>query len=649
MRLLNRTLRLLSAPQCELRDRVAGRLTNSLLLRRAYASPNNSTGHLPHPGTQPSVSTTSSSSTTSPSRLLAIVGVAGCLFGIVTYGVGGRNIYSDGNIILKHVKSGWDAGQFDSELAEKSRIGGEVFKVAARSRSGSANQLTANAPKVRPQFTRDEVSSHNRKETGIWIIHQQGVYDITEFVDIHPGGDRILLAAGRSIDPFWAIFHIHQSPHVKEILEQYRIGDLAVPDASSDPAALEKQKKAEEEDRAAVQLLFANDPQRDPSFIYHSKFPCNAETPAEHLHSHITPNHLFFVRHHLPVPRIDSATFKLQISGPGIREDTSLSLSDLKQFPPAKVEATLQCAGNRRKEMQVEGRKVNGLMWGAGAIGNAVWEGVYLRDVLLSAGFTMEKAQAEAIKTGEALPKHVHFTSPEGYSASIPLTKVLSPDSSVLLATHMNGEPLPVDHGAPLRAIVPGHVAARSVKWVTDITLSDEEADSPWQRRDYKGMSPSLNAATEEIWDGAPSVQETPVQSVVLEPANGSTVTLNKDGQIPLKGYAFSGGGRKIVRVDVSVDGGKSWVDAKLEHPTVQPAATDSPNSTYSWTHWSAQIAPAVGTEKISVICKAVDESYNVQPDSWSGIFNFRGILANAWWRGEANVHDARKTDQAHR
>lgn len=143
----------------------------------------------------------------------------------------------------------------------------------------------------------------------------------------------------------------------------------------------------------------------------------------------------------------------------------------------------------------------------------------------------------------------------------------------------MNDEDIPLDHGFPLRLIAPGVVGARNVKWLARIVLSEEESGSHWQRKDYKSFSPNIDWHNVDF-DSAPSIQELPIQSAICEPKEGQTIKVNDRQTIEVNGYAWSGGGRKVIRVDVSSDGGQSWVTAQLEQE-------DSPlNRTYSWTLW---------------------------------------------------------------
>ncbi|KAJ3175251.1 hypothetical protein HDU87_006333 [Geranomyces variabilis] len=516
--------------------------------------------------------------------------------------------------------------------------------LAARSGHVHAESSKSEAT-VLPTYTRAEVATHTTPETGIWVTCGSGVYDITNFVEIHPGGSRILQAAGRSIDPFWAVFAIHQSPETRQLLETYRIGHLAPARTPEEKAA---NAAADARDKEALQGLFANDPKRDPRLVTLAACPCNAETPPAELTASITPTPVFFVRNHLPVPAVDVETYRLRVDGPTFPQEVELSLADLRALPKHTVTVTLQCAGNRRKDMH-EVKATKGLQWTAGGISTATWSGALLTDVLRAAhpGFDLDNQGSadddDDDENNNNNIAHVHFRGVEGYGASIPFHKAASPAGEVLVAYEMNGEPLPPDHGAPLRAVVPGHVAARSVKWLESVVLSDEESESHWQRRDYKGFCPSTEMPTEEDYDSATSIQELPINSAVLSPRPDSTVEAGPDGKLAVLGYAVSGGGRAVLRVDVSADGGRSWVAADLK-----PAAPRArPGRQWAWTHFEARVpvaaaAAAAAARKdgqvVEVVCKAVDEAYNSQPERVEGIWNMRGVLSNAWHRVKVTV-----------
>ncbi|KAL2174834.1 Oxidoreductase, molybdopterin-binding domain-containing protein [Thermothelomyces heterothallicus CBS 202.75] len=593
---------------------------------------------------------------------------------------------------------------------------------------GTAPASTDDRDPSLPRFRLADVRKHDGSSSEPWVISEDKVYDITDWVPAHPGGDVILRAAGSSIEPYWNIFTIHKAPHVREILQQYLIGFIDVADLGPDgrPAA------------EAIEDPFVNDPVRDPRLITHTEKPRNAEPPNEELdRTFHTPNELFYIRHHMWVPTVDAEKADehvLSIELPD-GETKKYTLGDLKKkFPTHKVTAVLQCSGNRRNDMTRHAGKTNGLQWGVGAISNAEWEGVRLSDVLADAGLKVRDATSPTRKGTSAASGdneldantlHVQFTGLEAYGASIPLNKALDPRGDVLLAFGMNGETLPRDHGFPLRAVVPGHVAARSVKWLSKIVVSDEESHSQWQRRDYKSFGP--NEGPNPDWDRAVSIQEMPVTSAITgvwvgdcvrkgrvpwmnpsripqhatsssspildmaavskrvgftpEPTSSDTTTTTNekkslspspcppttpaDEPIAMQGYAYSGGGRAITRVDVSLDGGKTWDQAELVNDCADPASPCFGNKSWTWTRWryvgalpvlslptEEGPAPAAGgggeetgaggchgDRKTSrkhcttLVVKATDDAYNTQPESHRGIYNVRGNLATAWHR----------------
>lgn len=408
----------------------------------------------------------------------------------------------------------------------------------------------------------------------------------------------------------WEIFTIHQKQDVYDILQEFFIGSI-------DPQDLRNGEVPADE----IEDPFIQDPVRDPQLHFRTDKPCNAETPKSELSAFLTSNRLFFVRNHLWVPRLDETSHKLVVELPD-GEEKEYTMQDLKtSFIQHKVIATLQCSGNRRKHMTEGAHATNGLQWDAGAIGNAEWTGPRLRDVLADAGFAVNDPPEDA--------KHAQFVGAESYGASIPLAKAIDPQGDVILACQMNGEELPPDHGFPLRAIVPGHVAARSVKWIHRVIVSEEESRSQWQRRDYKCFGP--NDVLKPSWDEAPAIQETPVQSAITSIRTCPAQKSNETPVVMIEGYAFSGGGREIVRVDVSTDNGKTWAQADIDYDPMFI------NKLWSWKRWKYTVPKdRVGD---MMVVKAVDKAYNTQPESYEGIYNVRGNLTTAWHRVPYN-HD---------
>ncbi|KAL8649843.1 MAG: hypothetical protein Q9210_004163 [Variospora velana] len=467
-------------------------------------------------------------------------------------------------------------------------------------------------------FRLDEVRKHGRNAEEKWITKDNKVYNITDWIPGHPGGEVILRAVGGPVDQYWNIFTIHKKQDVYDILDTFYIGEV-------DPRDLVNGKVPVEH----VDDPFKNDPKRDDRLIVHSARPFNAETPAEGLNAYITPDDLFYVRQHMWVPDVDEAKHKLVVElADG--EEKEYSLDDIKRnFKAVTVTATLQCSGNRRKHMTEESRSTNGLQWDAGAISNAEWTGVRLRDVLKDAGVPIDDLPQDI--------KHVQFVGAEAYGASIPAAKAVDPLGDVLLVYKMNNKPLALDHGHPLRLVVPGTVAARSVKWLNRIRVCDEESPSQWQRRDYKCFGPNVAAGTAD-WDSAPAIQETPVQSAITSirditphsPQDGKLLQVYglEEDSIAVEGYSFAGGGRAIIRVDVSADGGRSWQQAELLPPKDGEAKGAK---AWAWTRWR-WVLPRAQAGRCFIV-KAVDEAYNTQAGEYEANYNFRGNLTSSWHR----------------
>jgi sulfite oxidase len=196
--------------------------------------------------------------------------------------------------------------------------------------------------------------------------------------------------------------------------------------------------------------------------------------------------------------------YRLQIDlsemGKGILE---ISLDDLKKMPKVEVTATLQCSGNRRGNFN-EFNRTSGTSWGQGAVSTAKWGGVRLTDLLKLAG--MDDPLEAQEKLGM---EHVRFESLDGMSASIGVEKACNPYGDVIIAYEMNDEPLPRDHGFPVRTVVPGYAAVRNVKWVSKIKVAKTEAEGPWQRGlNYKTLPPSVTDASSVDLEKMPSMTE---------------------------------------------------------------------------------------------------------------------------------------------
>ena len=343
--------------------------------------------------------------------------------------------------------------------------------------------------------------------------------------------------------------------------------------------------------------------------IVHRDEPLNAETPLELLvRSFLTPNELFYVRNHGSVPDVEPASYRLRVNG-AVERPLYLAVSDLRaRFSRSTVEAAISCAGNRRAQLIAVRPMPNEIPWRDGAIGTARWTGAPLGEVLAAARPTPDANHVEL--TG--LDRAEEDGEVAAFAGSIPLEKALA--SETLLAYEMNGEPLPPMHGFPLRAVVPGYVGARSVKWLSAVTVTREPSTSYYQARSYR-LFPPHASPVQACWEQALPLGELAVNAAICRPGDGEAV---RSGRTAVAGWAIGGGARSVARVDVSADAGASWATAKLR-------CGDGP---WAWCLWSAELELARGPHEL--VARAFDSSANTQPESAAGIWNFKGYANNA-------------------
>jgi sulfane dehydrogenase subunit SoxC len=299
---------------------------------------------------------------------------------------------------------------------------------------------------------------------------------------------------------------------------------------------------------------------------------------------YIVPNELFFVRNNSPVvPHLEPATWRLHVGGSGVSRPRSFTYDEILAMPSMAVFRAIECAGNGRNFFQVShGKKIAGTPWQLGGIGVAEWTGVPLREVLERAGV---KPTARDVM-------------PEGLDAKrvrrpLPIDKALADDT--LLVYAMNGQPLPLDHGFPMRLLVPGWVGIAHIKWVGRIDVSEEPLYSDYNTQKYVLIGPDYPVRPPAL---GPMLTTQKVKSAFELPWNGEVPS----GQRLLRGRSWSGEG-SIAKVDVSLDGGHTWQPARLREPNIDRA----------WVRWDVDWDARPGTHRLQA--RATDSRGNTQPD----------------------------------
>jgi sulfite oxidase len=536
------------------------------------------------------------------------------------------------------------------------------------------------ASKQYPRMTLEEVRANHGDD--IWVTREGGVYNVTPFLEAHPGGTgRIEMTNGRDLSGYWSIYELHNRPHIHALLEEYRIGSLSPEDA----------KRAEEESKHDLDNYYDNDPVRTRAneLRIASHHPWNSEPPtAKLVEDYFTPNDLFFVRNHNAVPEINGDDWRLEIEenkDVGLK-GKSFSLKQLKKLPRVEVVSALQCAGNRQEDYVTHDRPLYvAPHWRNGAIGCAKWAGVRVRDVLGASGMDVDGMALNKVHNPKA--KIVNFTAVDTdevgtpYAGVIPVEKAVDPFGDAILAYEMNGETLPRDHGYPVRLLAPGTGGCRNVKWVQSISISEapSELDSGSKLDRHFAPDISWNAhrihiASEKVpgWkpdnmchkdgceirlDQGPVIQTLPVQSVLCTPPDHSEVSGANLSTVEVKGVAWSGGGRGICRVEVSADGGKTFEAANLHGPPADPKRPAPENGTgrnWGWWQFSQHVTLPQEIQaklrrgenaNVEIVSKAIDGDFNSQPEHMTHGWNVLGICVNHWSRTNITLNPKLSVD----
>ncbi|HXE90852.1 MAG TPA: sulfite oxidase [Terriglobales bacterium] len=312
------------------------------------------------------------------------------------------------------------------------------------------------------------------------------------------------------------------------------------------------------------------------------------EMPMDRLGAWITPVELFFVRNHMAEPYgLDPDEWRLRVAGE-VERPLVLTYADLAKLEPATVVNTLECAGNGRGFFRPQ---VPGVQWERGAVGNARWSGVRLRDVLTHAGLK-RNARHVAFRGMDEPPGKV-----PAFVRSIPIEKAMHADT--LLATRMNGTPLTKHHGAPLRAVVPGWVAAASVKWLAEIQVLDREFEGNFMNPGYRIPRRPVQPGQAVNHNDTDPVTALSVKSIIAQPAEGAILPL---APVRIHGAAWAGE-HDVTRVEVSIDGGRTW----------QPAQLGRQQARYAWRLWEFAWQPKSRGE-YALRSRATDSAGRTQP-----------------------------------
>ena len=323
-----------------------------------------------------------------------------------------------------------------------------------------------------------------------------------------------------------------------------------------------------------------------------------------------TPIAQFYTRSHASPPVIGAASWRLEVDGL-VSRPLSLGFEALLQFPRRDVIATLLCAGLRRNELLQVAPLPGELPWGPEPAATARWAGVSLLDVLDAAG-VLGDARYISFTGLDAVQRHGQTF---GFGGSITMEKAR--DADVLLAFEQNGEPLRVEHGFPVRVIVPGWIGARSVKWLGRITASGAPSDNYFQTMAYRMQRDIDPANPMDVSRGEP-LEAMNLNAVVLIPAPDSTL---RAGETMLRGWAVGSAGARITSVDYSLDDGVQWNAAELLPE----------RSKWSWTQWRAAVTLSAGVH--TLVVRAHDTTHVEQPSDLADVWNAKGYMNNAWHR----------------
>ena len=436
-----------------------------------------------------------------------------------------------------------------------------------------------------PTYTRTEVAERSEDRKTVWMTYKNGVYDMTNWVHAHPGGNKILMAAGKDLEEFFEIYQVHKGELTMKILEAHLIGNL--------------------------------DPNENVST---TTKPCDAGLPSQlKLEDYATPNSIISVSNHLPVPEVGGKNV-VRIEGRGMKKPVVFSVEELKNtFDSYTVQAKLKYRLNRlsMKKFDEDGAEID-------LNTNPRWTGVKLSDLLKHIGADKNEFKYVIFHGG------AEDVAIVPYEASLSVETAYDPDEAVLLAWSMNGNDIPRDHGYPIRVIMPGAVNSKSVKWLRRIVLSEDKSHGFFKPKDYESFTSEVDWKSVDFKNKLPN-QEKSIQTAIVTPVNGKDLDSNTSS-ISVEGFAWSSS-EDVTHVDVSVDGGQSWTSAELTK------SEGVAQKNLSWTSWKVDVPiPLKHQGQLHIICMAANHSNDTKArlpgDSWN-----LGNNANSTSHVNVNIH----------
>ncbi|KAL4909793.1 hypothetical protein BDW74DRAFT_173285 [Aspergillus multicolor] len=391
-------------------------------------------------------------------------------------------------------------------------------------------------------------------------------------------------------------------------------------------------------------------PRSDKLIRLTGKHPMNAEVELSTLFNagFITPAGIHYVRNHGAVPHLLWENHKLEVKA---GKNLTLEMNDLKdQFESINIPILLACDGNRRKELNMI-KKTRAFNYTAAASSCAYWKGARLRDVLLA---------ADIARLIEENPDRCLWVNFEGadqleeakYTTCIPLEYAMDASNDVLLAYEMNDHPIPPDHGYPVRLLLPGWVGARSVKWLARIWITDYENDSYYHIYDNRQLPSFVTDVESEIAETMfhhPSTicNKQMLNSVIVKPAQGEKINLvdiRKAETYRVEGFAYNGNGNEIVRVEISLDGGDTWLYCIRNVYPDAPFRHD--RRFWTWLHWHIDLDLSKLIRAPGIIVRAIDELRTTQPPD--PVWNITGMMNNCWYQVRPEIDETSSDTEAY-